>query len=560
MAKGLTVFICYAHEDEQEKDRLLTQFAGLRRQRLIYTWHDREIKPGSNWDEEIEVALNTCELALLLVSSNFIASEYIQSKELTSLLERRAKGEVEVVPIIVHPCPWDLEQALAPLQALPKDGKPIITFPEENGEREQARTDITKWIAELAKRKVTGLQAAAGERAQEQVRQPAVATTSEPTPPDDVDDAVGRLINLLESGNVTFLVGRGASESRDVEIPSSQEVSDKLLKTLTVIEEGQPSIPLPFDISASYFAVQESEASLEAQVSGMLTTRTDHIAPIYKALASVLSALRNRPQRRSGNRLPQLIVTTNLDVLLECALLSAGVPFTRVVQYRAATRVAINEFSKIDRLEDGNMRVESPRGGASQFDRHDTAAMEEVIATHDLRIIESTSDPGAGGAINPVESLPLDKMTEPIVYKYLGSKDVPNSCTLSIDQSFEFMWWKLRRRSVPKLIVTIVGNSSQVFLGGGILDPDFRLCYHTLLREPAEMNSNEHFMVCSAPVADNNLWSDRNVERKLWMRIKTTALKRYKLNILDTRNRDFLNLLGDRLAVQFHRLRNSEAM
>jgi hypothetical protein len=561
MADGLIVFICYAHEDEAEKDRLLTQFAGLRRQKLIHTWHDRVIKPGSDWDDEIETALNSCELALLLVSSDFIASEYIQSTELTTLLERRGKGEVEVVPIIVKPCSWELEKTLAPLQALPKNGKPIVTFPEDNGEREQARTDITKWIAELAKSRLAVSEPAASETTPEPVQKPAVSkTTPISKPQDEVNDAAERVTNLLESGNVTFIIGRAAADSLDVGIPSSQEVSDKLLNTLAVIEEGQPSVSLPFDISANYYAVQESEANLENRVADMLTTRTGKIAPIYEELANVLSALSDRPQRRSRNRLPQLVITTNLDVLLEGALLSAGVPFTRIVQYRAAPRVAISEFSKVDRLEDGKIRVESPRGDTREFDPHDAVAMEEVIADHDLRVVESTSDPNSGGAINPVESLPIDKLTQPIIYKYLGSKDVSNSCTLSIDQSFEFMWWKLRRRSIPKAIVKIIGNSSLLFLGGGILEPDFRLCYHTLLREPAEMNTNEHFMICNTPVADENNWSQRNLELKLWMRVKSTALRLYKLSILEARNRDFLALLCDSLAEQVERRRKKDAV
>ncbi len=149
MVTPLKIFISYAHIDESFKERLLSHLAILRRRKLVKLWQDRCIDAGSDWRHAIDQAMADCTLALLLVSDAFLNSEFIDSRELQVLLERRQREGLRVVPLILRPCAWTLSD-LESLQALPRDGKPIVTFPLENGARDQAWTDITYAIADWA--------------------------------------------------------------------------------------------------------------------------------------------------------------------------------------------------------------------------------------------------------------------------------------------------------------------------------------------------------------------------------------------------------------------------
>lgn len=151
---ALKIFISYSHKDEDFKDDLVTMLEGLKRQGIIDPWQDRRIEEGDEWYQEIQDAMNECDLAILLVSQNFIASRFIQDEELPRLLKHRSESGLRVVPIIVRPCKWTSEPSLSKLQALPKDGKPVITFSKDNGERDQVWVDIASVIEKRAKAKL----------------------------------------------------------------------------------------------------------------------------------------------------------------------------------------------------------------------------------------------------------------------------------------------------------------------------------------------------------------------------------------------------------------------
>ena len=147
----LKVFISYSHKDEEFKDELVTMLAGLQRRDIIDAWQDRCIEEGDEWYQDIQDAMTDCDLAILLVSANFIASRFIQDEELPKLLKRRIESGLRVVPVIVKPCPWQSEPVIKDIQVLPRDGKPVITFSKDNGDRDQVWTDIAKAIEKRAK-------------------------------------------------------------------------------------------------------------------------------------------------------------------------------------------------------------------------------------------------------------------------------------------------------------------------------------------------------------------------------------------------------------------------
>ncbi|MBV9787372.1 MAG: toll/interleukin-1 receptor domain-containing protein, partial [Chloroflexi bacterium] len=155
MTSPLKIFISYAHKDEAFKDELVTMLASLQRRGIVDAWQDRRIEAGDEWNQSIQDAMNECDLALLLVSADYLASRFIQEAEQPKLLQRRQELQAHVIPIIVRACTWQSEPVLKDLQAMPRDGKPIITFSRENGDRDQAWTDIARVIEQRAQARST---------------------------------------------------------------------------------------------------------------------------------------------------------------------------------------------------------------------------------------------------------------------------------------------------------------------------------------------------------------------------------------------------------------------
>src|SRR5579863_6395499 len=99
----LKIFFCYAHEDEALLNKLKTHLRPLQRQGLIEMWHDRDINAGTQWEREIDKHLNIAQIILLLISPDFMDSEYCYSKEMFRALELQKRDEAQVIPIILRP-------------------------------------------------------------------------------------------------------------------------------------------------------------------------------------------------------------------------------------------------------------------------------------------------------------------------------------------------------------------------------------------------------------------------------------------------------------------------
>jgi hypothetical protein len=140
-SQPIEVFISYAHQDEELRDQLLTYLAMLEHQKLIAPWHGRKIMPGEDWEKVIDSHLNSAQLILLLLSPHFLASRYCYSVEFKRAMEREQAGEACVIPVILRPCEWQ-ESPVGRLQALPKNGKPIVNWDR----RDDAFLDVAKGI------------------------------------------------------------------------------------------------------------------------------------------------------------------------------------------------------------------------------------------------------------------------------------------------------------------------------------------------------------------------------------------------------------------------------
>jgi hypothetical protein len=137
----LKVLLSYAHEDEDLKKRLDVHLSSLKRSGKIKTWSDREIIPGTGWDDSFKDELSKADIILLLVSADFLASDYIWRTELIKAMERHNSKESVVIPIFLRPCDWK-EMPFASIQGLPKDAKPV----SEHGDREFAFLEIAMGI------------------------------------------------------------------------------------------------------------------------------------------------------------------------------------------------------------------------------------------------------------------------------------------------------------------------------------------------------------------------------------------------------------------------------
>jgi hypothetical protein len=123
-----TLFFSYSHADEAFRDRLEKHLSALKRLGAISTWHDRRITVGTELDNAIDHHLNGADVILLLVSPDFIASEYCYEREMNRALQRHSLHEARVIPVILHPCDWQ-DLPFGKLLAAPTDGRPISKWP-----------------------------------------------------------------------------------------------------------------------------------------------------------------------------------------------------------------------------------------------------------------------------------------------------------------------------------------------------------------------------------------------------------------------------------------------
>lgn len=140
-SKALTIFISYSHADESLKNDLIKHLTPLKRLNLIEAWHDRKLKAGDDIDHEISESLEKSDIALFLISVDFINSPYCYDVELEKALELQAKGQLTVIPVILRTCLWQ-HTPLAKLLALPKDGKAVTAW----SDKDAAMVDVAEGL------------------------------------------------------------------------------------------------------------------------------------------------------------------------------------------------------------------------------------------------------------------------------------------------------------------------------------------------------------------------------------------------------------------------------
>ncbi len=144
-SQSVTLFISYAHRDEELKSQLDKHLTPLKLQKVIDKWSDRQIEGGQDWAHQIDSNLKSADIILLLVSPDFVSSDYCAGIELKAAMTRYRDGDAIVVPVILEPCDWKWLD-FGKLQATPKDGKAITDWPNVNS----AFLDVTNTIRQVA--------------------------------------------------------------------------------------------------------------------------------------------------------------------------------------------------------------------------------------------------------------------------------------------------------------------------------------------------------------------------------------------------------------------------
>jgi hypothetical protein len=139
--KPASIFISYSHKDEPFRDEFLSHLAPLKRAGLIEPWHDRCLRPGVDWAAKIDYNIDKADIIILLISSDFLASNYCYEKEFARGLVRHEAKKTIIIPVIIRSVLWE-QTTLSRLQALPRDAKPV----EEWQYRDRAWTDVVRGI------------------------------------------------------------------------------------------------------------------------------------------------------------------------------------------------------------------------------------------------------------------------------------------------------------------------------------------------------------------------------------------------------------------------------
>jgi hypothetical protein len=125
------IFFSYSKHDREFLEQLIRQMAALRRSDKIAPWDDHQILPGEEWNDEVKKQLNKADIILLLISSDFLSTDYIWEVEIKMAMERHERKEAVVIPIFIRHCDWS-GMPFGKLNGLPTKAKPVTDYPDRD--------------------------------------------------------------------------------------------------------------------------------------------------------------------------------------------------------------------------------------------------------------------------------------------------------------------------------------------------------------------------------------------------------------------------------------------
>lgn len=305
--------------------------------------------------------------------------------------------------------------------------------------------------------------------------------------------AISDLASWLKTDNVTFFVGPSATGETQANPPRNWEIALRLLRDIKVIDGDQVQLLPSMDIAATLYGIAESDPVLESRVVDMIQSRSSKVPVPQARLGELMALLATRTIPRGKKPQKQLLLTMNIDLMMERALLGAGVGFTRVVQHKSERKLYVTSF-----------HGEAFKGaGPERIDE----------------LIERTE---------PTTRLPDEVagivLQEPILFKLRGSLDIVGSCALTRPQLLAQARMVIADRLIPAELQKIAANTPIVFLGVGVLDPEFQYMSHTVLFGVWESDHRKHLVQLAPGQDPEDLF--RRVEAGLWSKMKDSALRR----------------------------------
>jgi hypothetical protein len=228
----MAVFVSYSHADEAWKDQVVRHLRVLELQGDVELWDDRRIVPGEDWSTAIFRALESADVALLLVSANSLTSEFILSRELPELLRLRAQQGLRLIPVIVRPCAWRDVPWLAPIQVFPRDGRALSELPEH-----EVDSELAALAREVRRSTPEGSEAGSGNPSPPTVPPlvaPESATAGVERPAGDPLDGY-ELVKVVQVGNYSRVLKctvRETGETCIVKETDANRVSERALEAL----------------------------------------------------------------------------------------------------------------------------------------------------------------------------------------------------------------------------------------------------------------------------------------------------------------------------------------
>ena len=139
LAESPTVFVSYSHADQQCLDRLRVHLRPLQREKAIDYWDDRTIQAGELWRNQIEEALSKARIAILMISADFLASDFVVESELPTLLAAAQRKGTTILPVILKPCGFLRDERLSAFQSINDPGRPLLGLSDAEQEAIYAR-------------------------------------------------------------------------------------------------------------------------------------------------------------------------------------------------------------------------------------------------------------------------------------------------------------------------------------------------------------------------------------------------------------------------------------
>jgi predicted ATP-binding protein involved in virulence len=128
---AIKIFYSYARKDRELRDTLDKHLAPLLEAGRVETWHDLQLEPGIEWEPDLLAQMKAADIILLLISVDFLASQYCYSTELQVAIDRHNAGQAKVIPVILRPCDWNHDFVpFSKLNVLPPGAKPVTSWPD----------------------------------------------------------------------------------------------------------------------------------------------------------------------------------------------------------------------------------------------------------------------------------------------------------------------------------------------------------------------------------------------------------------------------------------------